>query len=80
MMKIAIPEKHAEKFKEFICICEDIKNKGFVDAIAIDFPAVLGDTYEEVLLNLALVAECEALLIITEANPMDLPTAERSLE
>lgn len=48
-------EKYETKFKEFIRMCEDAKAHK-IDAVVIDHPEVIGDTYEEIIESLSRLA------------------------
>ena len=57
-----------EKFMEFDRMIEDAK-AGRIDDVVIAWPDVLGDTYEELIENLSLIAEAGLHLVITRRHP-----------
>lgn len=52
-----LSEAHQKKFAQFIEMCQQTQTKGDADIVIIHHPAVLGDTYEELITNLSLLAE-----------------------
>ena len=56
------------KFREFDRMIEDAK-AGNIDDLIIAWPDVLGDTYEELIENLSLIAEAGLHLVITRRHP-----------
>jgi hypothetical protein len=58
---------HREKFDGFIRLCEESKGRG-LRAVVIVRPWVLGDTYEEVMTNLGLLARHGLELSIVAPN------------
>ena len=66
MDNTAVP--YAEKFKNFIGMCEEAKDKG-IEVVVVAYPWVLGDTYEEVLQSLSLLAEQNLSLAIAKPQP-----------
>lgn len=49
-----IPSDHAEKFKELLNLIATTKSG---NVMVVDHPGVLGDTYEELIVNLDALAE-----------------------
>ena len=57
-----------DKFAELKRLCSEAKEKG-VTEMAVAAPWVLGDTYEEVMENLGMVARARLVLLIAGPNP-----------
>ena len=56
-----------DKFAELKNLCSEAKEKG-VTVVAIAAPWVLGDTYEEVMENLGMLAKAQLTLLIAGPN------------
>lgn len=54
---------YEKKFAEFLRMCEEARN-GNLDAVVIDHPEVLGDTYEEIVESLNRLADAGLSLSI----------------
>jgi hypothetical protein len=54
---------HAEKFAMFLELIETAK-RGDIDVVVVAYPWVLGDTYEELIENLGLLADAKVQLAI----------------
>jgi hypothetical protein len=67
----------ADKFSELKRLCAEAKGKG-IDEVRIAFPWVLGDTYEELIENLGMLAAAGLCLRIAspERPALTGPTAE----
>ncbi len=61
---------YEKKFAEFLRMCEEARN-GNLDAVVIDHPEVLGDTYAEIVESLNRLADASLSLSI-------VPRSERS--
>ena len=59
---------YAQKFKNFIRTCKEAKDRE-IEVVAIAYPWVLGDTYEEVLQSLSLLAEQNLSLAVAKPQP-----------
>ncbi len=57
----------SDKFAELKRLCSEAKDNG-VDEVMIAAPWVLGDTYDEVMENLGLLAEAKLALRIVNPN------------
>jgi len=66
MDNTAVP--YAEKFKNFIGMCEEAKDKE-IEVVVVAYPWVLGETYEEVFQSLSLLAEQNLSLAIAKPQP-----------
>ena len=63
------PSGYEKKFADFIRLCSEAKAKGATQ-VTVAFPWVLGDTYEEVIENLARLADARLLLQIAARENM----------
>ena len=54
----------ADKFKQLDRLVGEAKLKGDVDAVVVESPQVLGDTYDELLANLNKLAQAELAVVI----------------
>ena len=59
----AVP--YAKKFKNFIRMCKEAKDRE-IEVVVVAYPWVLGDTYQEVLQSLSLLAEQNLSLTIAK--------------
>lgn len=68
---LKVPDSHKKKYANFIKLIEDTKAKVVEpDFLIVASPEVLGDNYEELIINLGLLAEAGlALRIGTDATP-----------
>jgi len=62
----AVP--YAKKFNNFIRMCEEAKDRE-IEVVVLAYPWVLGDTYQEVLQSLSLLAEQNLSLTIAKPQP-----------
>ena len=76
MKKITASKKHAgalmtsehrEKYANFLCMIEDAKATKF-EVVIVAYPSVLGDNYEELIINLGLLASAKLKLLIADAE------------
>jgi len=58
------PPGYEKKFADFIQLCEEAKAKG-ISKVVIQYPWVIGDTYEEVIESLGRLADAGLDLHIT---------------
>jgi hypothetical protein len=59
---------YEQKFATLYTLCEDAASGEF-DAVIIAYPEVLGDTYEEMMISLSLLANAKLLVVVTGASP-----------
>jgi hypothetical protein len=59
---------YEEKFSDLFDICEQAESGGY-EAIAVAYPEVLGDTEEELIRNMSIIAEAGLVLIVTQKSP-----------
>lgn len=56
-------DNHKQKFAQFLLMCNTMKEQK-ADVLVVDHPEVLGDTYEELITNLAYLAEKKLMVQI----------------
>ncbi len=59
---------YEDKFSDLHDICEQAES-GEYEAIAVAYPEVLGDTEEELIRNMSLIADAGLVLIVTQKSP-----------
>ena len=59
---------YEEKFSGLFDICEQAES-GKYEAVIIKYPEVLGDTEEELIRSMSLIADAGLVLIVTEKSP-----------
>lgn len=59
---------YEEKFLDLFDICEQAESGAF-EAVAVAYPEVLGDTEEELVRNMSLIAEAGLVMIVTQKSP-----------
>lgn len=63
-----IPAAHRVKFASFLSLIDDAKS-GKMDVLLVAYPHVLGDTFEEVMVNLGLIAEAQIQFVMCSTAP-----------
>jgi hypothetical protein len=58
---------YKQKFATLLTLCEDAASGDF-EAVIIAYPRVLGDTYEEMLMSLSLLANAGLLIAVASAS------------
>ena len=64
---------YEQKFAEYLELCNNAANSGECDVILVAFPEVLGDNYEELMLNLSHAAHADLLVSIAKTSPAAKP-------
>jgi hypothetical protein len=59
---------YEQKFATLFTLCEDAASGNF-EAVIIAYPEVLGDNYEEMMINLSLLANAGLLVAVAGASP-----------
>ncbi len=59
---------YERKFAALITLCDDAAS-GEYEAVIIAYPEVLGDSYEEIMINLSLLADAGLLVAVAGASP-----------
>jgi collagenase-like PrtC family protease len=67
MEQTTIPEAHEFKYKNFLKMIANAKENKIREVVIVN-PWVLGDNYEEVMLNISLIAEAGLSLVIMEGK------------
>lgn len=59
------PANYEQKFADFITMCQESKQAG-IEEVAVAYPWVLGDTYEEIIESLSRLADAGLSLHIIQ--------------
>lgn len=65
---------YEDKFSDLFDICDRAESGGY-EAIAVAYPEVLGDSEEELIRNMSLIADAGPVLIVTEKSPRIIEAA-----